>query len=244
MVKEELKAFGSELEKLSSTAAARAFKKGVLSEGGLRIVSKYLNKDIGLKYLGKGASQRASLVMNPKHGKVVRKSLHEYASEGIIKNRDKEYAAKKYLKSISGKNTQIAQIVGRDGPVHYQEFVKGKSGADIAIKKARRVRKLGLSHTEMIRAGDNVYRKYNFDRPNFNKETFNVLKKFNKKYRNLTDVKRMNMVGNKLVDFDVYGDWSRKDFSDFVKTHKRSQKVAIEKGEAVVNRLKEYLRRK
>ena len=133
------------MNKTASTAAIRAFRKNLLSEGGLKKVVDFTKKITEIKPLGIGGYQRAALVIDPKYGKSVMKHLLNKNLSSKTKldinpirkdmtNRNREFKALKYLKKISkGKdNIQIAQIKGRKGPIFFQEYVK-RSDEDISL---------------------------------------------------------------------------------------------------------------
>lgn len=162
-------AFKDELEKLSSTAAVRAFRKGVLSEKGLENVVKFTGKTVGLKPLGLGSYQKADLVIDPEFGKSVMKFLQNNTtrinakgkriniinfnpSKDELKKRDKEYNAWMYLKKISKgkKDVQISQLKGRRGPIHFQEY-STPSQQDKMLYDNLKLAKIKMDNANIVR---------------------------------------------------------------------------------------------
>jgi hypothetical protein len=136
------------LEKWSSTAAMRAFRRGALSKGGLLRASKFTNKTMAMKHLGIGANQIATHVIDPKFGESVMKTLKRRGTRpGVhpishtltkeqLRDRESEYRALMHLKSLSrGKEgVNISQMKGRKGPAHFQEYQAPNKG-DTDIRK-------------------------------------------------------------------------------------------------------------
>lgn len=192
------------MDKTSSTAAIRSFRKGVLSEEGLKNVSKYTKKIMKIKPLGYGNFQKAELVVHPKYGLSTMKIPIELTGKNLplgnqaykmkfdlkgneLKRRNKIFNALIYLKNLSKgkKNVQIAQIIGKKGPVHFQKYVK-PNAEDIKLQK------------QILNP---MSSKKNYK---FNRETEDIFKEFKKKYPEAWDFRRGNVVNNKLVDFEPF----------------------------------------
>lgn len=207
-------AFDLELEKVARAAAAKAFLRGDLSLKGLKRASKTMDRTITVKHLGQGAYQHADVVAHPKFGRVVRKipikdggvdkqKINTGVSrkpaikpnKAMVKKRDEEYQALSHLKDLSKgkKGVNIAQIKGREGVVHYQQYVK-PTKMDKAIKK-KVYSKTPMSPKEQESFFDPTGKLDN-------KATVDVFNRFGKRYPGHGDFHRLNIVGNKVVDFE------------------------------------------
>jgi len=192
-----------EFEKRSSTATIRAFRKGLISEKNLEKIVKYTNKIMKVNTLGAGGFQQAELIAHPKYGLSVMKVPHDKFSRKLnfnlkdseLKKRNDVFSALKYLKKISKgqKDVQIAQVLGKRGPLHFQEYVR-KDISDKILDKAF-----------LTEASESLYKNGigEANKPvTFNKITNKILRRFKKTYPGAYDFKRANVVGSKLVDFE------------------------------------------
>jgi len=197
-------------EKNASTAAIRAFRKELISEKNLENIAKYTNKIMKIKTLGKGGFQQAELIAHPKYGLSAMKIPHEIKtlSNGKfsrklkfnlkgdeLKKRNDIFDSLQYLKKISKgkKDVQIAHVLGKKGPLHFQEYVR-KNISDKNLDKAF-----------LTDASESLYEKGTREANKsvtFNKTTNKILKRFKKTYPGTYDLKRANVVGGKLVDFE------------------------------------------
>jgi hypothetical protein len=132
---------------------------------------------------------------------------------------------------------QVAQILGRRGPVHFQEYVT-PSVVDKALirdkniyrKLQRRVENLGAKATSQQQADlANMTRGMNKRlgaAPTFNDPTQKVLKEFRKEYPRAYDMGGANIVGGRLVDFEAGPSAVR---TAFAKASKKAAPTAVAK---------------
>lgn len=213
------------IAKFSSTAAIRAFRRGALSLAGLKGASRYTNKIMRINRLGSGSFQEASRIVHPRLGQITQKMPLKVRGQAGTRigsiptktigprrtaTRNVEYEALKRLRVLSGgdKNVQVAQILGRKGPVHFQEYSKPNVLDRALIKDERVLRKIQGSTAAKKKAANFNARVDALNKrftaiPTFNKPTQKVLQRFKEEYPRMWDVKSGNVIGGKLVDFEA-----------------------------------------
>ena len=189
--------FKDELEKISSNAATRAFRRGNLSEKSLKKVVDYTKKTIGLKHLGTGSFQNSMLVIDPKFGKSVQKKLINPSKiikgnkivniinfkpeKYLLKKRDDEFKALRHLNILmrDKKDIQIAKIKGRRGTTFFQEY--SKSTPKEIYEDKFRLKRLSNAHKKRDLV-NRVTWNHKTKKPILNENFYEELEKANNEY--------------------------------------------------------------
>jgi len=132
-------AFMSELDTTSTTRMITEIIRGGLGKGKIkRFISsaKYKHEKF-VKHLGVGGSQKADLVLHPKHGLVVRKvPRHGVEIKDLIKSGDWE--ANRWLMNLqkNRKTPGFAKIIEMNPKtgIYFQEYVPGETVSDRYLK--------------------------------------------------------------------------------------------------------------
>ena len=194
----------------------KMIRSGKLSKESLKRLAGAGYKDRTLKSLGSGASRVVDLVFTKRHGIAVRKIPKiEGTSKGMLQkiysSQAKEHQLwKEIQKFMTKKNIPVAKILGQKGPVGYYEYVSGKNVTGKLKNVFGKIDKFlasanksNISKRRMTirRAGKAIDKITNITERSFiSKPKLQLLKK---KYPYLRDTATRNVVGGKLVDFDI-----------------------------------------
>jgi len=202
--------------KEASPKRIKMIRSGKLGKESLKRLALAGYKDRTLKPLGSGASRVVDLVFTKGHGVAVRKipkieGATKSMLQKIYSSQAREHQLwKKIQKSMSKKNIPVAKILGQKGPVGYYEYVSGKDVTgrlkDVFGKIDRHLalaNKSNLSKRRMTirRAGKAVDKITKITEKSFIPKT--ELQLLKKKYPYLRDTATRNVVGGKLIDFDI-----------------------------------------
>jgi len=178
---------------------------GLLNDNSLKRLAKANFKDRTIKHLGQGSFRRADLVFTGKKGIAVRKipkTIEENVSKlDIFKQQAGEHKLwGKVQKDMSNLDIPVAKIVKRKGPIGYYEHVQGKdmyTKYDTIVSNAIGRMKLN-NNGRTLRGIQRLKAKATADV--IDPQKMEILKM---KYPHLRDANLKNVVGGKLVDFDI-----------------------------------------
>jgi len=187
-------------------AWTRAYLRGNISQESLEWISGFFNADIYIKYLGHGNMRFASLVINPKYGKCVKKVLgypvfvsknnrffthlskvSKEQREDFERIAEEEHSVWQKVNKVleTERNLQFVKFFGEFEGCYYFEYSKPN-------KSDRRI--FELMKKKSATKEDRV------NRPN--KVTEMYMKIFRKEWK-MCDFTRLNFIGEKFVDFMI-----------------------------------------